>query len=225
MDKPWKVLFAFLGVFVAGAVFGGLLALRVDRIVSERRLQEQVAQAAAQAAALAAKGPAKPTQAQAPAQPPPPLPVPQSVQSAQLLRRLTNQLNLTAAQKAQVFPVIERAVQDFWRQQQNFSRENAFLLQRLQQDIGKELTSEQKTRLNELWLRQLEIIRKRQAEAQAQTRAQTQAKPAEGASVAKPPPGNEAKPSAPDTPAVSLKPAPGSEPPANPPPATTGTPK
>ncbi len=31
MNKPWKVILAFLGVFLAGAVFGGFLSLRVAR--------------------------------------------------------------------------------------------------------------------------------------------------------------------------------------------------
>jgi Spy/CpxP family protein refolding chaperone len=31
MNKPWKVVLAFLGVFVAGAVFGGFISLRVSR--------------------------------------------------------------------------------------------------------------------------------------------------------------------------------------------------
>ena len=36
MDRPWKVVFAFVGVFVAGAVFGGVFVLsssvgRADR--------------------------------------------------------------------------------------------------------------------------------------------------------------------------------------------------
>ncbi|MCF7687967.1 MAG: hypothetical protein K9M98_01675 [Cephaloticoccus sp.] len=31
MNKPWKVILAFFGVFLAGAVFGGLLVLRVAR--------------------------------------------------------------------------------------------------------------------------------------------------------------------------------------------------
>jgi hypothetical protein len=203
MDKPWKVVFAFLGVFVAGAVFGGLLALRVDRTVSERRLKEQ---AAAQAAAAAVKTPGQPVQAQ----PTPPLPVPQAVQSAQLMRRVTNQLNLTPAQRALVTPLIQRAVQDFWRQQQNYSRENAFLLQRLKQDIAKELTPEQQSRLDNLWLRQFEIFRKRQAEAQAQARPQNPPRPADGAPSPGPPPGGEAKP-----PATGAKeqPAPASKPP------------
>ncbi len=186
MDKPWKVVFAFLGVFIAGAVFGGLLALRVDRIVSERRLQEQ--------AALATKTPAPPPRAQVPAQQPPQS-APQAVQSAQLMRRVTNQLNLTPAQKSQVTPIIQRAVQDFWRQQQNYSRENAFLLQRLKQDIAKELTPEQQNRLDQLWQRQLEVFRKRQAEAQSQAQPPNPPRPADGAPPPSPPPASgEVKP-------------------------------
>ena len=203
MDKPWKVVFAFLGVFVAGAVFGGLLALRVDRIVSQRRLQEQAA-----AGAVRAPGQSLPPQAQQ--RPPPPLPVPQAVQSAQLMRRVTNQLNLTPAQRALVTPLIQRAVQDFWRQQQNYSRENAFLLQRLKQDIAKELTPEQQNRLDQLWQRQLEGFRKRQAEAQAQ--AQNPPRSADGPPPPGPPPsGGEAKPPAPD---AKDQPAPAAKPPA-----------
>jgi hypothetical protein len=202
MDKPWKVVLAFLGVFVAGAVFGGLLALRVDRVVSQRRLQEQAA-----AQAVRAPGQPMPPQAQ---QRPPPLPVPQAVQSAQLMRRVTNQLNLTPAQRALVTPLIQRAVQDFWRQQQNYSRENAFLLQRLKQDIAKELTPEQQNRLDQLWLRQLEVFRKRQAEAQIQ--AQNPPRPADGAPPPGPlPPGGEPRPPAPD---AQDQPAPAAKPPA-----------
>ena len=211
MDKPWKVVFAFLGVFIAGAVFGGLLALRVDRTVSERRLQEQAAQAA-QVAALAAKTPPAPAQSQPapqlqpqpqPRPPAPAQPVPEAVQTAQLMRRVTNQLNLTATQKAQVAPIIQRAVQDFWRESQNYNRENLFLTQRLKADIAKELTPEQQTRLDELWLRGLETFRKRQNEAQAQARAQGPqvppglAKPAEATPATKIPASVELKPADP----------------------------
>lgn len=31
MNKPWKVILAFLGVFLAGAVFGGFISLRMAR--------------------------------------------------------------------------------------------------------------------------------------------------------------------------------------------------
>ncbi|MFI5357884.1 MAG: hypothetical protein ACHQ4G_11165 [Opitutales bacterium] len=36
MNKPWKVILAFLGVFVAGAVFGGFVSLRWGRGLFER---------------------------------------------------------------------------------------------------------------------------------------------------------------------------------------------
>jgi hypothetical protein len=86
------------------------------------------------------------------------------------MRRVTNQIGLTKGQRERVTPIIERAVQDFWHHQQNYNRENTFLLQRLKQDIGKELTPEQQTKLDDLWLKQLETFRKRQTEARDQIR-------------------------------------------------------
>jgi hypothetical protein len=161
MEKPWKVILAFIGVFVAGATFGGLLALRLAR------------QLASQPARWAGPGmtppPAGAPGLRSPGGPPNP-PMPQAVQSAQLMRRVTSQIGLTKPQRERVMPIIERAVQDFWRQHQGYNRENGFLLQRLKQDIGRELTPEQQVKLDELWGRHLEIFRKRQSEAREQTR-------------------------------------------------------
>lgn len=41
MESPWKVITAFVGVFVAGSVFGGLLTLRVIR---QREVQTRMVQ-------------------------------------------------------------------------------------------------------------------------------------------------------------------------------------
>lgn len=163
MDKPWKVILAFVGVFVAGAVFGGLLALRLAR------------QLAAPRPGWSGPGPAQmlPNGAGPGFRGPGGMPIgptPLAVQSAQLMRRVTGQIGLTKAQRERVQPIIERAVQDFWRQHQGYNRENGFLLQRLKQDIGRELTPEQQAKLEELWGRHLEIFRKRQSEAREQTR-------------------------------------------------------
>ena len=159
MEKPWKVILAFVGVFVAGAIFGGLLALRIARQISEQR---PVAATLTPAVVPAARPPGgQPNQ-----------PMPQAVQTAQLMRRVTNQIGLTKGQRERVTPIIERAVQDFWHHQQNYNRENGFLLQRLKQDIGKELTLEQQTKLDDLWLKQLETFRNRQTEAREQIRGQ-----------------------------------------------------
>ena len=38
MDRPWKVILAFVGVFIAGAVFGGFFTLRsAARVVEVAR--------------------------------------------------------------------------------------------------------------------------------------------------------------------------------------------
>ncbi len=192
MEKPWKVILAFLGVFVAGAVFGGFFSLGIGR-----RIWEIEAPASTPAPAPV---PAKTVASVLPpVQPAPPpaakgavpqvaakgqLPVPLEVERAQLMHRVTNRLNLTPVQKAQITPIIQRAVQDIWRQQQNLYRETTFITQRMKQDIAKELTPEQQTHLDELWTKSLEQFRKRQAEAQAQVRQQGQAQPKAPASSA-----------------------------------------
>jgi hypothetical protein len=115
------------------------------------------------------------------------------------MRQVTNKLSLTSTQKAQIAPIIQRAVQDFWREQQNYSRENAYLLQRLKQDIGKELTADQQKQLDDLWFKALELTRKRQAEAQAQRQAVKTGEATPGAPATKP--SADTKPAGPETPA------------------------
>ena len=210
MDKPWKVVCAFLGVFIAGAVFGGFFSLGIGR-----RIWEMEAPPPAKPAVPQTQTQAQPTLPQPPkGQPTPPLSVPQTVLAAQLqlMRQVANQANLTPTQKAQVLPIVQRTLEDFWHQQANFSREYVYLVQRMRREIAKELTPEQQARVDDLWSKKLETFRKKQAEAQAQARAQVQAqaKPAEGTPAPKPPPGSEVKPPAPDP--VS-QPAPAAKPP------------
>ena len=176
MDKPWKVIIAFLGVFVAGAVFGGFFSLGVGR-----RIWEIEAPAIA-----ASKAPQPPVKQQAAdgtkdRERKAPLTVPQSVQSAQMMRRITNQLNLTAEQRASVTPIIQHALQDIWRQQQNLYRETTYLTQRMKEDIARELTPEQHKQLDDLWSKALEQFRKRADEAKAHQKAEAQQRRANGA--------------------------------------------
>ena len=171
MEKPWKVIAAFVGVFVAGSVFGGLLALRFsDRDVSP-------------ALAPLANGP--PVQAQTPAQPsqlpsPPKapglrpnavpaqlqLPPGMAVQAPQLMRRYVERLDLTAEQKERINPLIQRAAADLRRQQQTNFRETGIIFQHLQEDLAKELTPDQRTRLEEMAERQRLLIERQQQEKQ-----------------------------------------------------------
>ncbi|HEX2855474.1 MAG TPA: hypothetical protein VHO24_19725 [Opitutaceae bacterium] len=45
MQTPWKVIAAFIGVFIAGSVFGGFFALRMDRGRGPQKRVEQGQQA------------------------------------------------------------------------------------------------------------------------------------------------------------------------------------
>ncbi len=167
MDKPWKVITAFIGVFVAGAIFGGFFALGIGWQVVERRAQP--------AAATPVMPPVATTTQPAPKKGPnqgATLPVPQALQSTLLKRKLLDRLDLTPAQRERIMPFIQRATEDFRRQQANYFREDFFILQRLQQDIARELTPDQRAKLVELEHKQAEIVRRRrEAEMQAMKKA------------------------------------------------------
>ncbi len=190
MQNPWKVILAFVGVFIAGAVFGGLLALRLGRAIIGNRPGIMAPARGEKMAGREADGPAAANQ---PGGPP-------AVQRVQLMRRLANQLDLSPAQRERIGPIINRALQDFWREQQNFARENVFHLQRLKQDIARELPPEQQKRLDELWQKQTEVLRRRQVEAQTQRQAAARAGAGDAKLVppepAKPASGSPAKPAA-----------------------------
>jgi hypothetical protein len=190
MEKPWKVIVAFVGVFIAGSVFGGLLALRLNK-------QRDLAPRFSPTAVTPRSGPA-PAHGQpplAPGQPPasPPgarptaavpqlqLPAGMAVQAPQLMRRYVDRLNLTAEQKERINPLIQRAAADLRQQQQTNFRETGIILQHLQEDLGKELTPAQRGRLDQMAEHQRQIIEQRerqQAEKAEKQRAQQTQKPA-----------------------------------------------
>jgi hypothetical protein len=151
MDRPWKVIVAFVGIFIAGAVFGGLLALRIEN--AARHEIVAVTPAAPVPAATRVKG-----------QPPPAakpiLPLPQPMQAANLMKRFAERLDLTTEQRERIMPLIQRATQDFRRQQQAYFREDGIILQRLQEDIAKELTPVQREKLEKMQQRQKELVKK-----------------------------------------------------------------
>lgn len=155
MEKPWKVIAAFVGVFIAGAVFGAFFSLGIGLPLMERR------SAASDTAVLPLPTP-HPVARKGP--PGAHWPASQAMQAAQLIRRLTARLELTPDQRQRIMPLIQRAVEDFRWQQANYFREDAFILVRLQHDIARELAPEQRRRLFELEKRQRELIRRRKAE-------------------------------------------------------------
>ena len=178
MEKPWKVIAAFGGVFVAGSVFGGLLALRF----SARESSPVLAPLAISPPAPAPTPGQTPAPSQTPAQfPPQPkgpgaranavsaqlqLPPGMAVQAPQLMRRYVERLDLTAEQKERITPLIQRATADLRRQQQTNFRETGIIFQHLQEDLAKELTPGQRTRLDEMTESQRLLIERQQLEKQ-----------------------------------------------------------
>lgn len=171
MEKPWKVIAAFVGVFIAGSIFGGLLALRLSHWdLGSRKIEIPKAQPAAANPATTGTAPNQPPQITAATpRPAASAPVPQlqlppgmAVQAPQLMRRYVDKLNLTTEQKERINPLIQRAASDLRRQQQTNLRETGIIFQHLQEDIAKELTPAQRTRLEEMAEKQRQIIETRE---------------------------------------------------------------
>lgn len=180
MEKPWKVIAAFVGVFIAGSIFGGLLAMRMNRYdLSPRRNEapKVVVQPAAPTGAATVTA-NQPPQIQA-ATPRPAAPVAQlqlppsmAAQAPQLMRRYVDRLSLTPEQKERINPLIQRAAADLkWQQQANL-RQTGAIIQHLQEDIGKELTPVQRVRLEEMAEKQLQLIETREKQQQEQLKQQ-----------------------------------------------------
>lgn len=207
MEKPWKVIVAFVGVFIAGSVFGGLLALRI----AAKRDQSQHSPAvtavappvtaptttpatttpvtASGSAVAATSSVTQPTQTTPPQQgggrqnpkseiPQVQLPAAMVVQAPQLMRRYVDRLDLTPEQKERIHPLIVRATNDLSRQKQNNLRETGIIIQHLQEDLAKELTVAQRGRLEEMAEHQRQIIEAREKAQQEKIKAnQPVAKP------------------------------------------------
>ncbi len=195
MEKPWKVIVAFIGVFIAGSVFGALLALRLNkqrelqlppRYVVQPVPQTPSAQATPPATATSAAGTPAQTQATTPqgqvagvrpnpnsaSAVAPTLPPTMAVQAPPLMRRYVDKLDLTPEQKERVNPLIVRATNDIRRQQQTNLRETGVILAHLQEDISRELTPAQRAKLEDLTERQRVFIEQRERQQQELLRQQ-----------------------------------------------------
>lgn len=130
MDKNWRVIFAFVGIFIAGAVSGLLLAPRVFNHVAERR-----GPATGRApAAVQQLGP-------------------------QLFRRLTERLNLTEEQREKIKPIEVRTTEDLRRLRRETQHSTELALERMQDEISAILTPEQRVQFEEQIARSRERIK------------------------------------------------------------------
>jgi len=159
MNQPWKVVFAFVGVFIAGAVFGGLFTARST---SGRRGPDGPgpnARKTADAPTFRGAAPIAP----------------------RMMQNLTQRLKLTDEQKGKILPIVGRAEDDLQRlRRQNF-QDTTRVMERMHTDITGWLSPEQKDDLEKERKRVQERLRKAQEENRdkrnEQRGQQTQATP------------------------------------------------
>jgi hypothetical protein len=176
MDRPWKVIFAFVGVFIAGAIFGGVFTrgVAVRRNVNATPQRPVVQLPATNQPQPQVAGPQNPGQ-NAPA-------VRFSPITPHLMRRLTQKLNLTPEQQKKIKPVVSRAGEDLDRIRQENGRRNLESIadtrrttERMYADVSEILTIEQRV--------ELEQMRKQEHE-RAQAERQKRIEAAQAASAA-----------------------------------------
>lgn len=152
MDKPWKVIFAFVGVFIAGAIFGGVFTLRA----SGKRLPNSPGPGRAgqqvQRPVGAVAGKAQPP---VPGLPPgqPKGQVAAKTQAAigpAMMRQLTQRLNLTKEQREKIRPIVSRAAEDLQRLRRESLEDTTRVMERMHGDIGDWLKPDQRTELEEM---------------------------------------------------------------------------
>lgn len=113
MNKSWKVIIAFVGIFTAGVVAGVLVAPRIFDDVIERRGQ---------------RGPGRPQfQFSQPLGP-------------QVIRRISEDLQLTAEQQEKIKPIETRITEEL----RGLRRETQAAIERMQVEISAVLTPEQR---------------------------------------------------------------------------------
>jgi hypothetical protein len=173
VDKPWKVVFAFVAVFIAGAVFGGLFTLRASgRRLADWRSGEPPASppvvvTTAQPNAAPKAGPALP-------------PAKAAIQPA-IMRQFTQRLKLTPVQRERIRPIVTRASEDLQRLRQDNEQERqrnladtARVTERMYGDVAALLSPDQREEMETMRRQMQERVegeRKRRAELNAAAEA------------------------------------------------------
>jgi len=153
MDKPWKVIFAFVGVFVAGAIFGGVFTLGVGRKPrTEDRVKRPVATTPVAKTSPATTTPRKGSEAK--------IAGAKGIIQPTIMRQLTQRLGLTAEQKDRVRPIVTRAAEDMARLGREHLTDTARVMDRMNEDISALLSPEQRLQLEKMKQERLERVRK-----------------------------------------------------------------
>lgn len=183
MDVPWKVIFAFLGVFVAGAVFGGVFTIGV----TARRFNVQPRQPQWVERAGGQLPPAGQTPVVQTGGTPAPAPAPRmNPITVQLMTQFTRRLSPSPVQRDELRRILGRAGEDLQRLRQENLADVTRVTERMYADVSGVLTLEQRSELEKM-RRQFEervlADRKKREEAAAAEKAE---KAGKAAPVARP---------------------------------------
>jgi Spy/CpxP family protein refolding chaperone len=132
MEKTWQVIAAFVGIFIAGFVTGGLLTMRIGKLLAPVRPM----------ANGNGNGGNFVVDQFAPAQ----------------LQMLAQQLELTQEQRETLRPIVLRTGETLRRLRQDTQRETRDILERMHNAIAAVLTPEQLTKFEEIRRRQQQRI-------------------------------------------------------------------
>ena len=150
MDVPWKVILAFVGVFIAGAIFGGGFTLGVSarRVVNVPRQAPGVDRSVAQFPAVSppksqVAGPQVPKSGGSSSRTNPITPVLMS----QFTRKLSD---LSPTQKESLRTILGRAGEDYHRLRQENLADVTRVTERMYADVSGVLTMEQRTELEQM---------------------------------------------------------------------------
>jgi Spy/CpxP family protein refolding chaperone len=149
MEKPWKVVFAFVAVFIAGAVFGGLFTLRAsggrrppgfgfanfDRSGGPNGPGGGWQKQGGQFSGPGAIGPG-------------------------MLGQLSRNLKLTEEQKEKIRPVVLKAAEDIQRLSRENIQNTTKIVERMHLDIATWLTPKQRDALEDMKLQMRERVRR-----------------------------------------------------------------
>jgi hypothetical protein len=183
MDVPWKVILAFIGVFIAGAIFGGVFTIGV----SARRFANVPRNALPAGRPVTQLPPARQPPAPlvaGPQGPHQPITLRGNPITPALMTQFTRRLKPTAEQHEVLRKILGRAGEDFQRLRQENFAEVARVTERMYADVSGVLTLEQRSELEKMRhqfeAKMQEAAKKRSeaAAAEAQNRANTNPVPA-----------------------------------------------
>lgn len=180
MDRPWKVILAFVGVFIAGAVFGGFFTLRsAGKAPTAGRSKSAVVppSKSGSAASQAVQSSALATRV-----------------AQQVMRQLTQRLSPTPEQQKAIRPIVSRASEDIQRMQREHLADTTRTTERMYADLAPILTPEQRVKLQQMREEMQERVRReKEKRGEIQPGGEVMAKPGTSPGRANPVPKVEKK--------------------------------